>query len=219
MAKIISVYNGKNRFDYLLSGTLGDKVYFVRNGIQYTRNRPIHNIKPKSEAQLDQRARFNAVMNFLQPLTIFLRVGFKNDKISMSPFNAAMSYNFKNSIAGTYPSYEMDYSKVRVSQGSLPGALNPQVRLTFGGQIEYTWDDNSFEPDSRADDSVLLVVYNSSKQQAVFSVEGNPRYFGSQLIVLPETFEGDEVQCYIAFQNQRQTVFSNSQYIGSIVVS
>ena len=216
MAKIISISHGKNRFDCLLSGTLGDKVYYVRNGIQYTRSRPIPTLKPKSEAQLDQRAKFNTTIKFLQPLTGFLRVGFKTEHATMSPFNAAMSYNFKNALTGSYPDYAIDYSQARVSQGNLPGALNPQVRLTTTGEIEYTWEDNSFEIHSMGNDKVLLVLYNSSKQQAVFIVDGNTRFSQSQFITLPSTFIGDEVHCYIAFQNYRQSIFSNSQFVGKI---
>ena len=219
MAKIISISHGKNRFDCLLSGTLGDKVYYVRKGIQYTRSRPVSVSKPKSEAQLDQRAKFTTILKFLQPLTGFLRVGFKTEHATMSPFNAAMSYNFKNALTGTYPDYDIDYTKIRVSQGSLPGALNPKVRLTTTGEIEYTWDNNAFEINSMGDDKVLLVLYNSSKQQAAFIIDGNTRFSESQLITFPKTYVGDEIQCYIAFQNYRQLVFSDSQFIGSLIVA
>ena len=219
MAKIISISHGKNRFDCLLSGTLGDKVYYVRKGIQYKRSRPVTTLKPKSEAQLDQRAKFNATIKFLQPLTAFLRVGFKKEHPTMSPFNAAMSYNFKNALTGTYPNYGLDYSKVRVSQGNLPGALNPQVQLTTTGEIEFTWENNSFETDSMADDKVLLVLSNCSKQHAVFVFDGNTRHSGSQVVTFPENYAGDEIQCYIAFQNDRQTIFSDSQFINKIRIN
>jgi len=199
-----------------VSGSIGEVVFSSWKGIPYVRAKAVSVKNPKSDAQLDQRIKFTAIIIFLKALTVFLRVGFKNDKIPMSPFNAAMSYNLLNALTGSYPDYELDYSKVRVSQGYLPGVLNPEVKSTSSGDILFTWEDNSFETDSRADDSVLLVVYNSIKQQAVFTVDGYPRYSRRQVISLPEIFEGDEVQCYIAYQNQRQTVFSNSQFVGEI---
>ena len=216
MAKIISITHGKNRIDCLLSGTLGDKVYCVRKVIQYTRSRPVHTLKSKSAAQLDQSAKFTSTLKFLQPLKGFLRVGFKTEHPTMSPFNAAMSYNFKNALTGTYPHYEIDYSKVRVSQGNLPGALNPAVSLISAGEIKFTWDDNRH---AMATNRVLLVLYNSSKQKAEFIVYGNTRFSESQVVTLPETFVGDEVQCYIGFQNYQRSVFSDSQFIGSLIVA
>ena len=218
MARIISILRGKNRIDYLLSGTLGDKVYFVKNGIQYTRARPVHNLKPMTAAQLDQGAKFTAVMQFLQPLTVFLRIGFKNDKATMSPFNAAMSYNFKNALTGAYPDYSIDYSRALVSRGALPGALNPTIVSFTGGKIEFSWENNSSETDAMANDKAVLVVYNPIKQQAEFLLSGKSRIGGSQVITLPSEFTGDRVHCYIAFQKANQTAISNSRYIGDIIV-
>jgi len=219
MARIISMIRGKNRIDCLLSGTLGDKVYFVRNGIQFTRSKPVHNLKPRTAAQLDQRARFTVILKFLQPLTIFLRVGFRNDKSTMSPFNAAMSYNFKNALTGAYPEYAIDYSKVLVSQGNLPGALYPAAVSVGGGKIEFTWDDNSAEIDAMANDKAVLVVYNPGKQEAEFLLSDNTRIGGNQIITLPTEFTGDTVHCYIAFQKTNQKAISNSLHIGEILVT
>jgi len=218
MARIISILRGKNRIDCLLSGTIGDKVYFVRKGIQYTRSRPVHSLKPKTAAQLEQRGKFNAVMKFLQPLTVFLRVGFKNDKATMSPFNAAMSYDLKNALTGTYPDYGIDYSRVLVSRGKLPGALNPAIVSYAASEIEFSWNDNSSALDAMANDKAVLVVYNPVKQDVVYLLSGKSRIGGSQVIFLPTEFSGDTVHCYIAFQKANQTAISNSLYIGDMLV-
>lgn len=218
MAKIISLSVGKNSIDCLLSGTLGDKVYYVRNGIQYSRTRPVPNPKQRTAAQIDQRAKFAATLKFLQPLTAFLRVGFASQAVDMSPFNAAMSCNNKLSITGPSPDYRIDYSKVLLTCGKHPGALNPKIKSTIAGEIEFAWDNNSIVNDARADDMVLLVVYNLNKHEAITVIGGNTRISGNQVIALPLTFKGDELQCYIAFHNFKQSDVSNSQYVGSLQV-
>jgi len=199
------------------SGKVGTVIGASWKGIDYMRSIPVSVLNPNTPAQVEHRAKFSAIVNFLKPLTVFLRVGFKSKNTTMSPFNAAMSYHLKNAITGTFPNYKIDHSKVRVSQGNLPGALNPQVQLTTTGEIEFTWEDNSFETDSMADDKVLLVPSNSSKQHAVFVYDGNTRHSGSQVITLPENYAGDEIQCYIAFQNERQTIFSDSQFLNCLI--
>lgn len=219
MARIVNSGSKSRSIMGGLSGKVGEFIYGNWKGIPYVRAKAVNVTNPKTAAQLDQRAKFTAIIKFLQPLTVFLRVGFKNDKAPMSPFNAAMSYNFKNAITGTYPDYCIDYSRARVSQGHLPGALNPKVRITLAGEIEYTWEDNSFEIDSMGNDKALLLVYNSSKQQAVFIVDGNTRYSGRQVITLPSTFVGDEVQCYIGFQNAKESAVSNSLFVGGLIVT
>jgi hypothetical protein len=173
---------------------------------------------PNSPAQLDQRARFGTMIKFLKPLTAFLRIGFKNQAVRMSAFNAAMSYNFSNAITGAYPVYEIDYTQVLVSQGSLPQALNPTAVSTTAGEIDYSWEDNSSDADAMADDKSVLVVYNPVKKRVVTLEGGNTRTGGSQVITVPASFSGDEVQCYISFQNANGSVISNSQFVKGLVV-
>ena len=174
---------------------------------------------PNTPAQLAQRAKFSVAGKFLRPLIPFLRIGFKSQAVKMSGFNAAMRYNLENAISGTYPAYEIDYSKALVSQGNLPGALNPEVTSTTAGEIKYTWEDNSDDTNASGTDKALLVVYNPARNKAVTVVDGNTRTGGSQTITLPSKFSGDEVQCFISFSNETQAVLSNSEFVGGIIVS
>ncbi len=201
------------------SGKVGTVIGGNWKGIDYMRGKAASVSNPKTEAQLDQRARFGAALKFLQPLTSFLRVGFKSYAVKMTAFNSAMSYNLNNALMGTYPDYFIDYASALVSRGNLPGALNPQVSASSPGVIEFAWTDNSQGAHAKPNDKVLLVVLNPIKQQAETVVAGNTRSIGSQVITVPDTFIGDEVQCYIAFQDERQTVLSNSIYVGAIVVA
>ena len=201
------------------SGKVGTVIGGNWKGIDYMRSKAASVSNPKTEAQLDQRARFGAALKFLQPLTPFLRVGFKNYAVKMSAFNSAMSYNLNNALSGAYPDYFIDYPSALVSRGNLPGALNPAILSTTPGEIDFSWEDNSQGHNAKANDKVLLVVLNTTKQLAVTIVGGNTRSSGSQVATVPGTFAGDEVQCYIAFQDEKQTVLSNSVYVGSVVVA
>lgn len=123
------------------SGKVGTVIGGNWKGIDYMRGKAASVSNPKTEAQLDQRARFGAALKFLQPLTSFIRVGFKNYAVKMTAFNSAMSYNLNNALAGGYPDYFIDYASALVSRGVLPGALNPwfnlqlRVRLILPGKI------------------------------------------------------------------------------------
>ena len=199
------------------SGKVGTVVGGNWNGIDFMRGKPAHIANPRTAGQLDQRVRMATIIKFLGPLKAFLRVGFKKQAIKMSAFNAATSYNLAHAITGTYPDYMVDYLKVLICQGKLAGALNPQINPSTSGQVEFTWKDNSSANGALRDDMAVLVVYNAKKGFAVTSFAGNSREGGSEVITLPSNFAGDEVQCYIAFQNARQTVISDSQFAGRIV--
>jgi flagellar basal body rod protein FlgB len=200
------------------SGKVGTVIGGTWKGIDYMRSKASSISNPQTAAQLDQRLRFSIMGKFLRPLTAFLRIGFKSQAVKMSAINAAMSYNLANALTGTYPDYDVDFTRVLVSQGTLPGALNAEATATVAGEIGYTWEDNSTDTDASATDKALLVVYNPSKNKVVTVVDGNTRSGGSQTITLPANFTGDEVQCYISFSTAKQTVLSNSEFVGGVIV-
>ena len=201
------------------SGKVGTVIGGTWKGIDYMRSIPSSVSNPRTPAQQEHRAKFAAVVKFLKPLTPFLRIGFKNAAVKMSAFNAAMSANFKNAITGTFPVFDIDYTKVLLSTGNLPGALNPVGVAGIAGAVDFTWDDNTWETNALADDLAILIVYNPTKEAAVSVIGAITRAIGSQTITLPNSYTSDEVQCYIAFTNANGSVISNSQFVGSIIVT
>ena len=201
------------------SGKVGTVIGSSWKGIDYMRSIATSVSQPNTPAQVEHRAKFKAIVNFLKPLTAFLRIGFKSEAIKMSGYNAAMALNFKNNVVtGIYPAFNIDYTKVSVSQGNLPGALNPTSVSAIAGTVRFTWENNTWETDASADDKAVLVVYNPIKQAAVSIIGGIARSVGSQSVTLPNSFAGDEVQCYIAFINANGSVISNSQYVMGLIV-
>jgi len=200
------------------SGKVGTVVGATWNGIDYMRSIESGRTDAKSTAQQNQRAKFLTIIQFLRPLKGFLPIGFKSRAVNMSPYNAATSYHLASALKGTFPDYEIDYSKVMVSQGKLPGALNPIVVSNIANEIGFTWDNNSAKINAMGNDNAVLVVYNPAKQNALWVINGQTRISGSQTITLPASFSGDEVQCYLSFRKANQTVISDSQFVGSLRV-
>lgn len=198
------------------SGTVGTVVGGNWNGIDYMRAKQPGRKDAKSLAQLDQRVRFRTVIQFLKPIKAFLQVGFKNRKVGLSAHNAASSYNLHNALMGVYPDYSIDYSKVKVSLGTLPGALNPVVIGGQDGKLLFSWANNCDKIGAMANDKVVLIVYHPEKKNALSLLIGNSRMTGSQTFELPHGFGGENLQCYMAFRNANQTKISDSQYVGSI---
>lgn len=200
------------------SGKVGTVIGSSWNGVDYMRGIPTHMANPQTAGQQNQRAKVALMMKFLSPLKELLRVGFKKQAVKMSPFNAAMSYNLAHAVTNTSPDFAIDFSKVLVSQGKLPAAVNPEVTSPATGQVEFSWQDNSSDKGALPNDRAVLLVYNPEKGQAITLIDGNMRTEGSQLITLPPAFAGVEVHCYIAFRNASQTVISDSRWAGEVVV-
>ncbi|MEM6515137.1 MAG: DUF6266 family protein [Bacteroidota bacterium] len=201
------------------SGKVGNVVGGTWKGIDYMRIKPSNVSNPRTQGQVDQRSKFSTVLRFLQPMTDFLRVGFKLYANKMTQFNNAMSYNLNNAITGAYPSFTIDYANALVSRGNLTGALDPAVSSPSAGSVEFTWDNNTGSGNAEGTDKALLVVYNPSKNQAVYETEGAARNVTSDTLAVPTDFSGDTVETFIGFVSEDGREIANSVYIGSVIVA
>jgi hypothetical protein len=195
------------------AGKVGPVIGSSWKGIPYLKARPEKVANPRTAGQLDHRARLTTTVHFLSPMKELLRAGFCEMAIRMTEFNAAMSYNYHHALKGIYPALDIDYPKVLISQGTLCGALHPQVRAG-AGQLVFSWQNNADNMQVMDTDRVMLLAYHPGLHKAVFLTGGNTRDIGSQSIDLPSVFQGQELHCYIAFQNTERTAASSSQYLG-----
>jgi hypothetical protein len=201
-----------------VSGKLGNLIGASWKGINYLRIKPASVANPRTLPQLTQRAKFLVTLKFLQPLGDFLKIGFKNYAVKMSPFNSAMSFTIQNALAGDYPDFIINYQNALLSRGSLTEAANAAAASNIASQVLFTWDDNSGDGDAQAADKAMLVVYNPVKGHAVQSTLGNSRADGSQVVNVPAYYSADTVQTWIAFLSATGQV-SNSVYAGPVVVA
>ncbi|HLN75037.1 MAG TPA: DUF6266 family protein [Prolixibacteraceae bacterium] len=201
------------------SGKVGTVVGACWKGIDYIRSLAASITNPRTPAQLEQRARFTLIITFLRSLTAFLRIGFRGAALKMSAFNAAMAYNVKNAIKGTYPNYEIDFTKVLLAQGSLAGALNPAVDSTTPGKVDFTWADNSDQPNAMEDDQAFLVVHEPISKRSFTILGGAARQALADSITLPEYLSGTQVHCYIGFTNANESEVSDSVYVAALIVA
>jgi len=203
------------------SGKVGNVVGGSWKGIDYMRIKPASVANPRTQGQVNQRSKFSVVLNFLQPMSEFLRVGFKLYTNKMTQFNSAMSYNLNHAVTGAYPDFTIDYPNALVSHGQLNGAIGTAVASANPAVVDFTWEDNSGPGSSKAKttDKALLLVYNASKGVAIYDLEGASRDTGAQSLDVPADFSGDEVEVFMAFISENGSQVSDSVYVGSVVVA
>ena len=197
-----------------LSGKVGNVIGGSWKGIDYIRIKPSSVANPRTEGQVNQRNKFSATIEFLQPNKEFLRIGYKSYAIKKTEFNAAMSYVLNNAIGGIAPDFVVDYSNALLSRGSLSGVLNPTTDLTTAGQVSFGWGDNSAEGNANTTDKSMVLVYNPVKKESIYILDGADRTVGTQVLTIPSTYAGDSVELFMAFVSEDGQV-SNSVYLGS----
>jgi hypothetical protein len=198
-----------------LSGKVGNVIGGSWKGIDYIRIKPTSVANPRTEGQVNQRNKFSATIEFLQPNKEFINVGYKSFAIKKSAFNAAMSEVINNAITGIAPDFSVNYADALLSKGSLTGALNPSFDLSTPGEVTFSWDNNTSGKNAKATDKAMLLVYNPSKKESTYILEGAERAIGVDSITIPNIFAGDTVELFMAFISQDGKTVSNSSYIGS----
>lgn len=191
------------------SGKVGSVVGANWKGINYMRSKAVSVANPRTEGQVRQRTKFSVTLSFLQPLTDFLRVGYKMYAIKKTAFNAAMSYFINNAIIGDSPDFSIDPSKVLVSRGPLTSALNANATIQ-PGEVTVSWEDNSSSGSATSSDKALIVVYNVSKMEAVYTTSGATRSEQSQVMTIPADWDNDILSVHLGFISEDGTKVSNS---------
>jgi hypothetical protein len=201
------------------SGKVGNVIGGNWKGIDYMRVKPASVANPRTEGQVDQRSKFSTVLQFLQPLKGFIKVGFRGYAIKMTEFNSAMSYNLNNAVIGSYPDFSVDFANALLSRGGLTGALNASAGSELAGSVQFAWADNTIDGNARATDKAMVLIYNQNKKEAVYLTDGAVRTTESQTLTVPDQYSGDTVHAFIAFISEDGKEISNSKYIGSVVVA
>ncbi len=200
------------------SGKVGTVVGSSWKGIAYMRSLPQNMKNPRTEGQVSQRTKFSIALSFLKPMTAFLRIGWKLYSNKQSPFNAAMSYTLANAIVGNYPDYEIDPSKVLVSRGALTPATNATA-TDGGGNIAFTWYDNSGTGSAKETDKTLIAIVNLAKAEVITDIARTQRADTAQTAIVPADWSGDTVETYLGFMSEDGKEIANSIYLGSITIA
>lgn len=199
------------------SGTLGKAVGSKWRGVAYLRTKSSNRRNAKTQKQLVQQAKFQTGRSFARGMSRVFALGFRDQAKKMTAGNYGLSLVMNNAIAGDYPKFTIDYSKVLVSQGTLPNDDAVQVSPDAAGIIKFAWQHNADDQEVSATDQAIVVAYCPEKNRAAFVISATR---GSGLATLKASqFQGMEVHTWISFITNTGDKLSNSLYTGKVTVS
>jgi hypothetical protein len=201
-----------------ITGKIGNIEGYMLNGEYIVRSRRRKSTKPRTEKQLANQQKFGTVNHFINPFIDFVIVGFNHSAIGkrQRPHNLAVSYQYKYAITGQYPDFTIDYSKVRVTEGSINiQNINASVQLE-NNHLNFTWTpDLTF---AYGNDRVMLLAYAPALKEAVYTLCGAKRNKGIDVLELPDdSWKGQVIETYLSFRAENRMVCANSLYLGQIV--
>lgn len=200
-----------------ISGKLGPVVGGVWNGIPYLRTAPKVKKKPavRSEAQIANEQKMKFLNEVLVPFHPFINIGFQNLAQGKTAISAAYSLNFHQAVTGRYPNLGVDYSKLIISKGALPGLNSPVMALTSADVIEITWQ-NSDSNMATYNDQLMFVVYSPHLDFSDGFVGAALRRDLHCSFRLDPRLIGTPLEVYIGLTSHNRKKISNSIYLGQI---
>lgn len=199
------------------SGKAGSVIGSSWKSINYIRGLGKKRTKAASEAQLIQQARFLTIAKFIMPIAPFVQVGFGQVNTgTMTPSNVALQENINSAVVGTYPTFTLDYQKLRIATGSLqPGGT---VSATVAaGILTVNWSNKAIEiQKGELDDRVYILLYQPTLDEFLTSPDMPTRGDGTIDIELPDYFLGDKGHVWLFFADRKGKRVSKSTYLGEV---
>lgn len=212
----------KDGIDGAFSGKVGTVVGYVANGKKIIRGLPRERTSQPTEKELLNRKKFAVSQQWLEPLTDFLRIGFKDYHTNFQGFVAAKSYNQKHALEmdeNNEPFINPEKALVSFGNQSLPSRAD--VESKEGQKIVFTWNSDVKERAYAYNDFAMVVAYHvdSEKNSAYYHTGISLRKDGTATLTLREAHIGKAFHIYLAFVSDDRTQRSNSMYLGKVVCS
>ena len=197
-------------------GRVGNLVGYALKGKYVIRTIGKSN-KPLTPARKANCEKMKVVNEMLKPSLSAIRVGFRlavagTDR---NEYNEAVSYNKKNAVQGIYPNISLDYTKVLMSMGTLPGAINPTISQVEEN-ITFTWKKSDLPVSQYDTDRAMLVIYFPDLQETCCQLIGAKRVEGKDVVTISSQHINKRMEAYISFARQDGREISNSVHVGSL---
>jgi Family of unknown function (DUF6266) len=192
--------------------SMGNFNTYVHNGQNVISSKAFNRKDRNSDSQKAQRARFKLIGDVWSSLGGLANAGFPNRPKTLSPFNMFMTINLPSAIDSFGEEPVIDYRKMLVAKGNLPGVeVNTAIVTTNGLTLNYN-SNTSFPAASETDEITLLLktiaggLYFNRQPRGV---EGQ----GSCLLTLPNVLKEEIAFVYVFVSSQDGKKVSNSLFV------
>ena len=191
------------------SGRVGTVVGYYRRGGWYVRAYQPNIKDRRSEAQLQQRGRFKAMIQFASQATPVLRVGLRDAaraagltegnlflKENHARFSGSTSHASCTSCTSLTSSTSftggsgIDFAGLRFSKGSLPGVRLTEAAVDEGGALRVRWESLG----GVRGDKIHLYIYDAASTRGLAAA--GTRGEGRAEVLLPEEFSAGDLHVW-----------------------
>lgn len=184
------------------SGRIGNVVGTFWKGRQVMRIRAASVNDANTPRQQEQRMRFKLVNSFLSANKELIDWGFGAYDRTMTPMNAAVSYNIRTAVSGTFPALTIDPSTVMISRGTLAGFDDGVITSTVAHTIDFDWLDNTPDSNAFGTDNLMVSVVDNASREVIQIPMAAKRADEELSLTLPPAWSGRTVTVYTFFVSE-----------------
>lgn len=139
-----------------MSGSMGNFITTVHKGKNIIKSKAFNRKDANTEAQQAQRSCFKLVVDEYNSLGGIVDIGYAECDLSVTPFNAFLK-ECQKAIDKTAEKLAIDYTKMKVSQGSLKQPPIDKIELTATG-LSVSYFNQLRIPKIKSTDHIYLLV-------------------------------------------------------------
>jgi|TARA_R100000479_G_scaffold51000_2_gene23970 hypothetical protein len=199
------------------SGKVGPVVGATWRNKNIIRSAPQLSNKPRSQAQLSNQSNFGLVSTFLVKYRSFINAYFIPDADCKAAYGSAMSYHRKHANIQQDGLYYMNYPKVLISKGTLPGVLGITLTSLPNNGLQLTWEDNSEQTLAAPNDLLTVATYAPALHTFYFFGACAERQDTTVQLTIPAGFTEQNLQLWATFTDQAaHPTAATSCYVGEV---
>jgi len=197
--------------------SVGGTTFTTLLGKNVLKSKPVTVANPKTEGQINQRAKLALLVSIFRLNMGAFNVGFKEMAVGMYPYNAFTSTNLKNnSVVASGGVATFNANNFVTSKGTIGSTtINSAVCDHSDQNLVVTWDAASIPVGGSASDKVNILAFNTQQNSWVAGDLSVSRSAGTITLDIPSNWAtGNTVSVYLAFSNDMFTKASDSVMVG-----
>jgi hypothetical protein len=201
----------------LVSGKVGNLVYYVSNGKNYVRRAPGKSKKRPTLKQKAHRAKFGEAMRFISPIAKLINESYRRVNRRRVGTNVLVREILEKAMMGKYPHFFIDYPRVNLLRGSLPGSGGVMHHIEGSGKIHLTWE--VLAHPMYLEDDLLVLIRCCTTGNWFIAESVAQRAQGSCTLRIEAPVDRGMLQVWMAFRSPDRMGYSNSEYLGEVLTN
>ena len=202
--------------------SMGGATFTTWKGLQVLKNKATSVANPRSEGQINQRARLSVLVAMYSFISSVIKQGFKEMAVGMSEFNGFTSANLKNAaVSASGGTASVDYSELLISKGSLATTPIDAIAAENGDyDVTIEFPSANSNPSFSAADKTLVAIYNETQNIWGTAIGTETRNQGAVIVTMPTLLAtGNVLKVYLGFYNATTGKVSTSIYQNKVTTA